>query len=94
MDLDEPPTTPLGGNLQILPGHKWIRGLLNGQVVVDSRHYQYVWEVPYWPWWYFPRDDVMGDLVAAADSGNTRRPPDGAVRYNLVCAGQTIESAV
>lgn len=50
MTIDEPTTTPLRGDPQVVPGDKWIRGVLNGQVVVDSRDYLNVWEVPYWPW--------------------------------------------
>lgn len=93
MALDEPSTTPLGGDPQIVGGFKWIRGLLDGQVVVDSRHYQFVWEIPYWPWWFFPREDINADLVQATDPLTTTELPEGAVRYDLVCADRTLEGA-
>lgn len=92
--VHEPSTTPLGGSPQTVRGHKWIRGLLNGEVVVDSRSYQFVWEIPYWPWWFFPRDHVNAELRETAAASDTTSPlPDGAVRYDLVCAGQTVEGA-
>lgn len=93
MELDETSTTPLGGDPQMVPGNKWIRGLLDGETVVDSRSYQFVWEVPYWPWWFFPRDHINGDLVASADQHAPSQLPDGAVRYDLRCAGKTLEGA-
>lgn len=91
MQLDEPPITPPGGSVQIVPGNKWIRGFLGGSLVVDSRQYSNVWEIPYWPWWYFPRDHVLGELIPAGDP-----PPklhEGAVAYDLVVAGHTVPGA-
>lgn len=82
MEFDEPPTTPGSGETQPIRGYKWIRGLLDGQVVVDSRDYLYVWETPYWPSWYFPRADVNADLVEA--SGAARAHPDHPELGDLV----------
>lgn len=89
----EPSTTPPGGDPQIVPGHKWIRGVLDGHTIVDSRSYQYVWELPYWPWWFFPRDHIDGDLIEQADPPAEAALPEGAVAYDLVCAGRTLEGA-
>lgn len=93
MDLDEPSTTPLGGDPQMAPGYKWIRGLLDGQVVVNSREYQFVWEIPYWPWWFFPRDHVDGDLVESVDQDVVPSLPEGAVLYDLVFSDKTLTAA-
>lgn len=82
MEMDEPSTTPVG-TPQVVPGDKWIRGLYQGQTIVDSRQFLFVWEVPYWPWWFFPRDHINGELIAAADSV-VADLPDGALRYDLL----------
>ncbi len=92
MELDEPSTTP-PGTPQVVPGHKWIRGYLNGHLVVDSRNYQFVWEIPYWPWWFFPRDHINAELAEPADPRPTPGLPEGAVRYDLVCGGGILEGA-
>lgn len=91
MELDEPSTTPAGAP-EVLPGDKWIRGYLNGQLIVDSRDYRFVWDVPYWPWWYFPRGHIQGDLVPSAKPV-AGQLPDGAVPYDLVWSGGTLEGA-
>ena len=45
-------------HLRIEPSPKRIRGFHGGQLVVDSTDVQLVWEIPYFPWWYFPLADV------------------------------------
>ncbi len=67
--------------------------MLNGQVVVDSRSYQYVWEIPYWPSWFFPRTHIDGDLVEVVDADNAAELPDGAVQFDLACAGRILPAA-
>ncbi len=37
---------------------KWIRGVVDGRTVVDSRAVQLVWTHPYYPAWYVPAADV------------------------------------
>ncbi len=91
MTSEEPSTVPLGGTPQTVPGYKWIRGLLNGQAVVDSRDFLYVWEIPYWPWWFFRREDIAGDL--AETTATASGLPDGAVALDLSCAGETLTGA-
>lgn len=89
MSLEEPSTTPLGGTPQMVAGHKWIRGFLDGQVIVDSRDYQFVWEVPYWPWWFFSRAAIDGEIVPSTATDALELPP-GAVRHDLVCTDRTL----
>lgn len=85
MGIDEPSTAPLGGSPQTVPGNKWIRGVLGGQTVVDSRSYLNVWEIPYWRWWFFRREDINGELTETAHADADRELPDGAVALDLVC---------
>ncbi len=71
------------------PGQKWIRGLLDGATVVDSRRSTLVWEIPYWPTWFFPGDDIAGEL---RESPTTPRPRDlpGVVRHDLVTGDRVL----
>ncbi|MEE9415728.1 MAG: DUF427 domain-containing protein [Acidimicrobiales bacterium] len=71
---------------------KWIRGVHGGHAVVDSRNARFVWEIPYYPSWYFPLDDVHGELV---ENGETLRSPSRGegTRYDLVVDGETIPNA-
>lgn len=41
---------------------RWIRGLVGGHAVVDSRSSLFVWEFRYYPQWYFPVSDLAADL--------------------------------
>ena len=41
-EAEEPPS----GVPRMVPGGKWIRATVDGQVVVDSRAFTYVWEIP------------------------------------------------
>jgi uncharacterized protein (DUF427 family) len=78
--------------VRIEPNPKWIRGVLDGRTVIDSRNVRYVWEVPYFPAWYFPVDDLDATLVA---NGNTLRSPSRGegTRYDLVVDGATLLDA-
>lgn len=93
MSFNEPSTTPLGGSPQTVQGNKWIRGFLDGQVIVDSREFQFVWEVPYWPWWFFKPSDIDAELVETADPDPDREIPDGAVIYDLTFKERVLNGA-
>lgn len=75
--------------IRIESSPKWIRGVRNGRTVVDSRDVRLVWEVPYYPAWYVPVDDVRGHLVP---NGTTLRSPrrGEGTRYDLVVEGETV----
>jgi uncharacterized protein (DUF427 family) len=63
-----------------------------GHIVVDSRDSRFVWEVPYYPAWYFPLDSVRGELIE--NGGTVRSPSRGeGTRYDLVMDGVTIPDA-
>lgn len=92
MNLDEPAILPLGGELQMVPGDKWIRGTLGGKTVVDSRQFTFVWEIPYWPWWFFRRTDVDAELVEL-ESTSPNGDPNGLVRYDLMVGDRKLDGA-
>jgi len=63
--------------------------MLDGRVVVDSRNARFVWEIPYYPAWYFPIGDVDANLVK---NGETVRSPSRGegTRYDLIVDGRTV----
>ncbi len=91
--LSEASVLPPRGDPPQVAGHKWIRGFLDGQTVVDSRQFLFVWEIPYWPWWFFPRDDIAGELVERVDVEGDAASPPGGKRYDIVVDGRTLDNA-
>jgi uncharacterized protein (DUF427 family) len=77
----------------MVPGHKWIRALVDGQVVVDARAFMFVWEIPHWPTWFFRSEDLKGELKEA--DGAPRQSSDlaGAKRYDFQAAGKVLSGA-
>ncbi|MDH3296299.1 MAG: DUF427 domain-containing protein, partial [Acidimicrobiia bacterium] len=78
--------------VRVEPNPKWIRGMVAGQAVVDSRRSRFVWEIPYYPAWYFPVDDVKAKLV---ETGGTLRSPSRGTgtRYDLAVGDHTVADA-
>lgn len=74
------------GRIRIEEGHRRVRAMLGGEIVVDSDRPLLVWEVPYYPTYYFPPADVQMDFLA--DTGETRRSPSrGEATQYVVKAG-------
>ena len=42
------------GRVRVELTQKRVRGYLGGHLVVDSNDVRLVWEIPYYPTWYFP----------------------------------------
>jgi uncharacterized protein (DUF427 family) len=62
--------------------------MLGGEVVADTTSPLLVWEVPYYPTYYFPEADVRTDLLVA--TGETRRSPSrGEATQYVVKAGNS-----
>jgi uncharacterized protein (DUF427 family) len=66
--------------------------MVGGHTVVDSRRSRFVWEIPYYPAWYFPVDDVNAKLV---ENDETLRSPSRGTgtRYDLVVGDRTLPNA-
>ncbi len=78
--------------VRVEPNPRWIRGVIDGQTVIDSTRTRFVWEIPYYPAWYFPVDDVAGELIENGE--RLRSPSRGAgTRYDLVIGDRTIPNA-
>ena len=61
------------GRVRVEPGRKRVRAMLGGETLADTTRPLLVWEVPYYPTYYFPADDVRTDLLAA--TGESARSP-------------------
>jgi len=74
------------GQVRVEHGTKRVRAYLAGALVVDSIAPLLVWEVPYYPTYYFPESDVRAELVA--DGGaELHSPSRGDARTLSVLAG-------
>ena len=81
-------TTTSRGRVRVEPSAKRVRAVLGGQVVVDTLHPWLVWEIPYYPAYYLPREDVRAGLEP---SGRTEHSPSrGEATYYDVHVGDTV----
>jgi uncharacterized protein (DUF427 family) len=60
------------GRVRVEQSHKRVRAYADGEVVADTVRPFLVWEVPYYPTYYIPADDVRAKLVP---TGATDRSP-------------------
>jgi uncharacterized protein (DUF427 family) len=72
--------------IRIETGAKRVRAFLGGELVADTIQPQLVWEVPYYPAYYFPAADVRTELLQAQD-GIVHSPSRGDATVFTVSAG-------
>ncbi|HKA68705.1 MAG TPA: DUF427 domain-containing protein [Actinomycetes bacterium] len=74
------------GRIRLEPSAKRVRVYFGGQFIADTTRPMLVWEIPYYPAYYFPVDDVRTDLLVP--SGNTSHSPSrGDGRLYTIKAG-------
>src|SRR5256714_15133585 len=56
--------------MRVEQGAKRVRAYLGGTAVADTVRPLLVWEIPYYPTYYFPATDVREDLMHADDRGD------------------------
>ena len=61
------------GRVRVEPTQKRVRVMLGGEFVADTTDALMVWEVPYYPTYYFPQTDVRTELLI--ETGEKRRSP-------------------
>ncbi|MEE2852636.1 MAG: DUF427 domain-containing protein [Actinomycetota bacterium] len=77
---------------RIEPAPRRVRGYLGDALVFDTTSARYVWEVPYYPQYYIPLDDVRSEFLS--DENHAQKVQFGPSRlYSLIGAGQTYEAA-
>ena len=80
------PSATARGRVRVEPGHKRVRIYLGGELVADTRRPLYVWELPYYPAYYVPAEDVVaGVLVPTATRDHS--PSRGDAEHFTVQAG-------
>jgi len=62
-----------GGRVRVEPSGRRVRVMLGGEMVADTTSPLLVWEVPYYPTYYFPEADVKTDLLV--ETGELRKSP-------------------
>ena len=86
MSTTTPETSKARGRIRVEPGEKRVRAYLGGEVVADTTRPVLVWEVPYYPAYYFPLDDVRTELLEA-DGEVAHSPSRGDARTFTIRAG-------
>jgi uncharacterized protein (DUF427 family) len=90
-DIDVGP--PTDAPLTIEPSDRWVRAVVNGVTVVNSKHVRLVREPRRLPFYAFPAEDVRMDLLSP--SGRTRASADkqAATYLTLTAGDRTIPDA-
>ena len=86
-------STTTRGRIRIEPTAKRIRARIGGTFVADSTDVLMVWEIPYYPTYYFPLADVRSDLFTA--TGDTKRSPSRgtATVQDITVGNRTVHGA-
>jgi uncharacterized protein (DUF427 family) len=85
--------TDRADRVRVEHGLKRVRAYVGGEVVADTAHPRLVWEVPYYPAYYFPVEDVRTELLAPT-STVTHSPSRGdAQHFTIKAGGREVEDA-
>jgi uncharacterized protein (DUF427 family) len=87
----DPP--PPGQALYMEPCEKWVRVVLEGETIADSRRTLMLSESGHQPIYYFPPEDVRSDLFEPSDR-HTRCPKKGEASYYSIRVGDRFEKAI
>jgi uncharacterized protein (DUF427 family) len=81
------------GQVHTEPSAKRVRAYLGGEVVADTVHPVLVWEVPYYPAYYFPVSDVRTQLLEP-DGEISHSPSRGdGQTYTVTAGGKRVPGA-
>jgi uncharacterized protein (DUF427 family) len=79
--------------VHIEDGPKRVRTYLGGELIADTKRLKLVWEVPYYPAYYFPREDVRMELLTP-NGHNQHSPSRGnAHKFTIKGGGREVEDA-
>src|SRR4051794_28429009 len=71
------------GRVHVADSPKRVRVYLGGEIVADSRRVKLVYEVPYYPQYYFPPEDVRTDRLVPTERTD-HSPSRGDARFFTV----------
>jgi uncharacterized protein (DUF427 family) len=86
MEMKTTGTINRAGRVRVEQARKRVRAYLAGEVVADTTQPSLVWEVPYYPTYYFPVADVRTDLLVPSATV-THSPSRGNAQHFTVKAG-------
>jgi uncharacterized protein (DUF427 family) len=78
--------------IKIETSPKRVRTYLGGDLVADTFRPALVWEIPYYPTYYFPASDIRAKLVPAGETQHSPSRGEAEV-YHVQTAGGTAERA-
>ena len=82
---------PSRGRVRLEQGRKRVRVLVGGHVAADTIRPVLVWEIPHYPMYYIPAEDVRAELI---DTGATKHSPSrGEGRVHDLRIGNTVVPA-
>ncbi|HEY2565721.1 MAG TPA: DUF427 domain-containing protein [Acidimicrobiales bacterium] len=67
------------GSVRVEPGGKRVRAYLQGQLVADTLRPHLVWELPYYPTYYLPLDDVRAELIPTSEIHHSPSRGEGLI---------------
>jgi len=80
------------GRVRIEHGRKRVRVYLGGELAADTTSPLLVWEVPYYPAYYIPIDDIWAELVPTGTSDRSPNRGDAEI-FDLRTQGATAPAA-
>jgi len=83
-------TSEIRERVHIEDGPKRVRTYFGGKLIADTKHLKLVWEVPYYPAYYFPREDVRMELLTA--NGHTQHSPSRGDAHKFTVKGGNREA--
>ena len=81
------------GSVRAERGSKRVRAFLGGELVAETTRPLLVWEVPYFPTYYFDEADVTAELVATGTSHHSPSRGDAEVMTVRTPGGEAPEAA-
>jgi len=79
--------------VRIEDGPKRVRTSLGGELVADTTRPKLVWEVPYYPAYYFPREDVRMELLTPSGQIQHSTSRGDAHHFTIKCGKREAEHA-
>jgi len=79
------------GRVRVEPSQKRVRVMLGGVTIADTASPLLVWEVPYYPTYYFPSSDVRTEFLV--ETGETKRYPSRGEAVQYVVKAGSAEGA-
>src|SRR5262249_13904990 len=85
----ENPMSESRERVRIEDSPKRVRTYLGGDLIADTKRLKLVWEIPYYPAYYFPREDVRMDFLTP--NGRTQHSPSrGDAQHFTVKTGSRV----